>query len=114
MAQNTQNTPRRCVLGVLQKGNGGADAEDIEHAQTDVFDVFGVSGWVFEGGRKVEEAGGVGLGHGWMGGRGAERARLGTFYVFEGRGWSGNVPNAYNMPVWACCTCLGEGGKPDT
>ena len=40
----------------LQEGNGGGDAEHIEHAQTDIFDVFGVSGWVFEGGHKVEEA----------------------------------------------------------
>jgi len=36
--------PVGCVLGVLQEGNGGGDAEHVKHAQTDVFDVFGVSG----------------------------------------------------------------------
>ena len=40
---------------------GRRGAEHVEHARLGVFDVF-------EGGRKVEEAGGVGLGREWMGG----------------------------------------------
>ena len=44
----TPKTHLQCVLGVLQEGNGGGDAEHIEHTQTDVFDVFGVSGWMGE------------------------------------------------------------------
>ena len=46
--EHLKHTPVGCVLGVLQEGNGRGDTKHVKHAQTDMFDVFGVSGWVEE------------------------------------------------------------------
>ena len=79
-----------CVLGVLQEGNGGGDTEHVKHAQTDVFDVFGVSGWVGEALTCL---------------RGDVRWKRQVGWGWGVSRWVGEVLNTSNTPRRACSMC---------